>query len=241
MITAIKTELLKVRTSRMAIGLLTGAAAWTAAVTFLESSRSGPGGIVPSLASEAGLRAVLSSTGFATILAAVFGATASSGEFRYRTATDTYLDEPNRGKMLAAKVLTSGLVGLLFGLIGATITTSVGLAFTSARGYTVAVSAGSIARYAVGAIIGAGVLAAAGAALGSIIRSQLGAIVAVFAWAFGVEQIIGGLSHNVAAYLPFAAASTMGGGTSKAMPPLPPGLDPLPFTAAHSTIRRDIT
>lgn len=257
MITAIKTEVLKIRTTRLALGLLAGAAAWTAMVATIESSRSGAGGIVPSLATEAGLRAVLASTGFAAILAAVFGATVSSGEFRHRTATDTYLDEPDRRRVLVAKVATAGITGLLFGLVGSAITTAVGLTFTATRGYSVALSTNTIARYALGAIIGAGILAAAGAALGSLIRSQLAAIVVVFAWAFGIEQIIGGLSNTIATYLPFAAASTLSGGTSKAMPPLPPGLDPLPFgaaatllaavtvllatLAARSTIRRDIS
>jgi ABC-2 type transport system permease protein len=257
MITAIKTEVLKIRTSRLALGLLAGAAAWTAMVATIESSRSGPGGIVPSLATEAGLRAVLASTGFAAILGAVFGVTVSSGEFRHRTATDTYLDDPNRRRVLAAKVVTAALTGLLFGLVGSAITTGVGLFFTAARGYSIALTTETIAGYVLGAVIGAGILAAAGAALGSLIRSQLAAIVVVFAWAFGIEQIIGGVSKTIAAYLPFAAAGTMSGGTSKSMPPLPPGLNPLPFgaavallaavtfllaaLAARNTIRRDIS
>jgi ABC-2 type transport system permease protein len=257
MITAVKTELLKIRTSRLALGLLAGAAAWTAMVAIIESSRSGAGGIVPSLATEAGLRAVLASTGFAAILGAVFGVTVSSGEFRHRTATDTYLDEPDRRRVLAAKVVTAALTGLLFGVVGSAITTGVGLFFTAAKGYSLALSTGTIVRYALGAVIGAGVLAAAGAALGSLIRSQLAAIVAVFAWAFGIEQIIGGVSKTLAAYLPFAAAGTMSGGTSKSMPPLAPGLNPLPFgaaaalivavtlvlaaLAARSSVRRDIS
>jgi ABC-2 type transport system permease protein len=257
MITAIKTELLKIRTSRLALGLLAGAAAWTAMVATIESSRSGAGGIVPSLATQVGLRAVLASTGFAAILAAVFGVTVSSGEFRHRTATDTYLDEPDRRRVLTAKVLTAALTGLIFGLVGSAITTGVGLFFVEARGYSVAISTGTIVRYALGAVIGAGILAAAGAALGSLIRSQLAGIVAVFAWAFGIEQIIAGVSKTTAAYLPFAAAGTMSGGTSKSMPPLPPGLSPLPFGAAaalivavtlvlaalatRSSIRRDIS
>jgi ABC-2 type transport system permease protein len=257
MISAIKTELLKIRTSRMALGLLVAAAVWTAMVSLIESSRSGPGGIVPSLATEAGLRAVLSSTGFATILAAVFGVTISSGEFRHRTATDTYLDEPDRRRVLAAKATTAAAAGLLFGLVATTVTTTVGLVFTVTRGYAVPIGAGTIARYAAGAVISASLLAAAGAALGTLIRSQLAGIVTVFAWAFGLEQIIGGLSKTVATYLPFTAASTMSGAISKSMPPLPPDLNPLPFAAAtalllvvawllltaasHATVNRDIT
>src|ERR1035437_6285742 len=122
MITAIKTELLKIRTTRLLVGMLAAAAAWTAMVCIIESSRSGPAGLVPALWTEAGLRAVISSTGFATILASAFGVTISSGEFRHNTATDTYIDEPNRFRVLAAKVITAALVGLSFGLVGIAIT-----------------------------------------------------------------------------------------------------------------------
>jgi ABC-2 type transport system permease protein len=257
MITAIKTELLKIRTTRLLVGMLAAAAAWTAMVCIVESSRSGPGGLVPALTTEAGLRAVISSTGFATILAAVFGVTISSGEFRHNTATDTYIDEPNRFRVLAAKVIAAALVGLSFGLVGIAITTSVGLSFTIGNGYSVPFGADVIARYAAGAVIGAGLLAAVGAGLGSLIRSQLAAIIAIFAMAFGIEQIVGGVSRSVAVYMPFVSASTMAGGSSYSMPPLPVGLNPLPFAgvaallvaiawlisavAAHTTTQRDIT
>ncbi|HZX98764.1 MAG TPA: hypothetical protein VFE92_04630, partial [Dermatophilaceae bacterium] len=58
-------------------------------------------------------------------------------------------------------------------------------------------------------------------------------------------------------YMPFVSASTMAGGSSYSMPPLPVGLNPLPFAgvaallvaiawlisavAAHTTTQRDIT
>ena len=47
MITAIRTELLKLRTTRLAAGMLAVAAGWTALVAAIEASRAGPGGMVP--------------------------------------------------------------------------------------------------------------------------------------------------------------------------------------------------
>ena len=201
MIAAIRSELLKIRTTRMSAGLLAAAVAWTALVTGIESARSGPGGMVPSLAG-AGLRDVLTSTGFGLILAMVFGVTVATGEFRHKTATDTYLDEPNRTRVLAAKTITAGIGGLAFGLAATAVATTAGLAFAAAKGYPLALSAAAIARYCAGAILAAGLLAAAGAALGTLIRNQVSAIIAVFAWCFGIEQILGGLSHRLAPYLP---------------------------------------
>jgi ABC-type transport system involved in multi-copper enzyme maturation permease subunit len=189
MITAIRTELLKLRTTRLATGMLAVAAGWTALVAAIEASRAGPGGMVPSLATTAGLRDVLTSTGFALIIAAAYGTTITSSELRHHTNTDTYLDNPNRRQVLIAKVITAGLTGLLFGLAGAIVTTGVGLAFAAGHGHIV-IAAGTIIRYGAGAVAGGGLLAAAGAATGTLIPNQVAAIIAVFAWGFGVEQIL---------------------------------------------------
>jgi ABC-2 type transport system permease protein len=115
--------------------------------------------------------------------------------------------------------------GLLFGLAGAVITTATGLGFAAAKGYPVALGASTIARYGAGAVLGAGLLASLGAGLGMLIRSQLGAVIAVFLWAFAAENTLGGLSHAIAPYLPFMAATSLAGSP-------PPGGKPLPFLAA---------
>jgi len=255
--TAIRTELLKLGTTRFTAGLLAAAAAWTALVASIESSRSGASGMVPSLASAAGERDVLTSTGFALIVAMVFGAMVTSGEFRHRTATDTYLDEPDRARVLMAKTVVAALGGAMFGLVGTAITTVVGLGFAASKDDHVTLAASTIARYSAGAVLGAALLAAIGAGLGALIRGQVASIIAVFAWGFGVEQIVGGLLSSAAPYLPFMAAATMAGAGSGGMPPLPKGLSPLPFAgvaallvgvvvmfglvAAQTSLRRDVS
>ena len=254
---AIRTEFLKIRTTRMTIGLLSGAGAWTLFVSLVESSRSGAGGLVPSLATTIGLRDVLSSTGFALILAMVFGATLSTGEFRYQTSTDTYIDEPDRRRVMIAKSITAAIVGALFGLLGTAVTTGIGLAFALSNGYHVAMATGTIIRYGVGAVLGASLLAMIGVGVGSFLRNQTAAIIAIFAWAFGVEQVTGGLFHSIARYLPLMAANTMAGAGSGSMPPLPKGIAPMPWyavvlllavivvvvsaLASHTSLRKDIT
>jgi ABC-2 type transport system permease protein len=256
MITAIRTELLKLRTTRLAAGMLAVAAGWTALVAAIEASRAGPGGMVPSLATSAGLRDVLTSTGFALIIAAAYGTTITSSERRHHTITDTYLDDPNRRQVLIAKVITAGLTGLVFGLAGTIVTTGVGLAFAAGHGHVV-IAVGTIIRYGAGAVAGAGLLAAAGAAIGALIQNQVAAIIAVFAWGFGVEQILGGVFRSLAPYLPLMASETMAGSANGGMPPLPKGLSPLPFgavaglvaavaviltiIASTTTVHRDVT
>lgn len=258
MITAIRLEFLKLRTTRMWLGMMALGGGLTILVAVSESARSGAGGIVPSLATHAGQHDILTTTGFGLLVAMIYGTTVVTGEFRHNTITDTYLDQPDRGRVLAAKVITAGLAGALFGLLAAAITTSAATGFTAARGYHFAYSAATIARYGAGAAAGAALLAAVGAGLGALLRSQLTAAIVVFAWAFAVEQLLGAVDKPLAPYLPVIAANTMAGATSKAtMPPVPSGITALPLAgaapllvglavvltvaAALTTVRRDIT
>jgi ABC-type transport system involved in multi-copper enzyme maturation permease subunit len=258
MITAIRLESLKLRTTRMWLGLLGLATGLTVLVAVFESARSGSGGAVPSLAKAAGQRDILTATGFGALISMVFGTTVVTGEFRHKTITDTYLDEPQRGRVLAAKVIVAGVAGALFGLLATAITTSVAVGFTAAKGHHFAYSAATVARYGAGAVVGAALLAAVGAGLGALLRSQLVAAIVVFAWAFAVEQLIAALDKPLATYLPVIATSTMAGAVnSTTMPPVPAGITALPFgevaallaglaivltaAAAVTTVPRDIT
>jgi ABC-2 type transport system permease protein len=256
----LRAEFLKLRTTKTAAALAGLGVAVTALIAALESATAGTeqGMAIPSLATPAGLRDALASTGFALIAAAVLGTVIVTGEFRHKTATMTYLDQPGRGRILAAKALTAAVAGAVVGLVAAATATGIALGFAAVRGYPLALPAATIARYGAGAVIGAGLLAAAGVGAGSLIRHQIGAIIAVFAWGFAVELVVGGTVTRVASYLPYTAAAMMAGVTSDGgMPPIARGVTPLPFAAAvgvlagaalllaamaaTTTIRRDVT
>jgi len=229
---SIRTELLKLRTTRLPLGLLATAAGLTALATILGAARAGGSGHMapPPLDTAAGLTAMLTRNGLGMLMAAVFGVTVSSGEFRHGTATTTYLGTPGRVRVLIAKAIVAAGFGLLFGLVAAGLTTGISLAFVAAKGYPVALGWGTIARFAAGAILGSGLLAAVGVGLGSLLRGQLAAIVTVFAWGFVVEQVIGGLFDSAQPYLPYTAATTMAGAT------LGGGTSALPFAAAAALV-----
>jgi hypothetical protein len=139
----------------------------------------------------------------------------------------------------AAKVIAAALVGLVFGAAGSAVPTGIGLAFVAGHGDAIALAGATIARHAGGAVLGAGLLAAVGVGLGTLVRAQLGAVIGVFAWAFFLEAIVGGLFNSVGPYLPFTATTTLAGsrlggggfgfsGSSSATP--------LPFVAAASLV-----
>lgn len=222
----VRTELLKLRTIRMNYGLLAAAGALTALISVLIASRAGHavglgGDIVPSLATVDGLTRVITATRFGMLFATVFGVIVSSGEFRHSTATPTYLAAPHRNRVMIAKIVAAALVGLAFGLVASGVATAVGLAFVSAKGFTVALSAATMLRFAAGAAAGAALLAAAGTAVGSLVRQQVIAVIGVFAWGFVIESILAGLFPAEARYLPYSAAIAMAGRAQGASTVLP--------------------
>jgi len=256
-ITAIRAELFKLRTTRMYYGLLGIAAGLTLLVEIVLSGRSGTTSLLPSLATAAGQRALATNTGFALLTAAVLGTIMSSGEFRHKTITDTYLDQPDRARVMLAKIVAALAGGALLGAVAAAIATMAGRMAVSMKGDTVALSGGDYTRYAAGTVLAAALLAATGCVAGSLIRSQIGAVIAVFIWSLAIEQILAGLSRSIARFLPLMGAATMAGANSRAaMPPLPDGIQPLSFATmagilltvlavlaagtAH-TLNRDIT
>jgi hypothetical protein len=213
---------------------------------------------IPSLGAAGGLRDTLASTGFALLAAALLGVVITSGEFRLKTATDTYLDQPGRGRVLAAKAIAAAAAGTVLGITAAATATGIAVGFAASRGYPLALSGPAIARYVGGAVIGSALLAAAGAGAGSLIRQQSGAIIAVVAWGLVIELVVGATVTTVGRFLPYTAAAMLAGDTNGGgMPQIPRGVTALPYpaaiavlaasavavavAAALTTVRRDVT
>jgi ABC-2 type transport system permease protein len=235
MITLVRVELAKLRTTGLARALLAVSTALTLALALLRALRSSGGSVNSRLAAGPlftahGLTSVLASPAYAMILAMALGAAATAGEFRHGTATITYLAVPARTRVLTAKCCAALPAGALFGIAASAANTAVGLAFVAAHRYHLALPAATIVRYATGDAVGCALLAALGVAAGTLIRSQVAAVITVFAWAFLIEGALGALSGSLVPYLPFQAATSLAGAT------LPDSGTPLPFAAAAAVV-----
>lgn len=94
----------------LAVGVLAGS--FSLAVLGAGASGGEIGGA--GLSSVIGLFTALS---FLFMFAAIFGALNSSGEHRHKTITTTFLTTSSRGLSLAAKLVVSALVGLLYAVV----------------------------------------------------------------------------------------------------------------------------
>jgi ABC-2 type transport system permease protein len=257
----IRTELFKLRTARLSYGLLATGAGLTVIFSLLEAARSGPGKAVPALNTVSGLTSVVAGGTWTLLMASVLGGIVSSGEFRHSTATLTYLATPHRSRVLAAKATAAALAGAVFGLVGYLIAAGIGLGYVAARGYQVPVGDVTLIRYGAGHIVAAALLAAIGAAVGSLVRSQLAVTVGVLVWMVVIESVLGSLVQQAQPYLPYTAATTLGGtqlggasfgpahGASTTATPLPFAAATallvgvaavMSLLAARTTVRRDV-
>jgi ABC-2 type transport system permease protein len=257
----IRVELLKLTSARVSYGLLAVSAGLTVLWTALEASRAGTSNGPAPLNTYAGLTSIVTGGVWGLILAGVLGVIIASGEFRHQTATLTYLAEPARGRVLAAKMAAGALGGAVFGLAGYAVACAVGLSFTASHGYPVAIGGATFAGWGAGHVVGGALLAAIGVVVGSLVRSQIAGVIGVFVWSIIIESLVGGLFQAVRSYLPYTAATTLAG-TPLGSASFGPSRDaaagaPLPFAAAtallaaiamagallaaRTTLRRDIT
>lgn len=148
------------------------------------------------------------------LFAALLGALSITAEIRYGTIRPTFLVTPKRGRVVAAKVATSVLIGALFGLVGGAVGVIVGSAALGGRGIDILIDSGDMTLLVVGATVAAALWAAIGVGIGALVRSQVPTMVGICAWLLFVEGLLvdatGGLGE-IGRNLPGAAAAAIGG------------------------------
>lgn len=200
-------EFLKLRTIRTAWGLLAASvglsalAVASAVVVGVDTSLD--------LESARGARDILSVSASGALFVLALGIIMSAGEYRHRTATDTFLTTPRRGRVITAKLLAAVVVGVLFGALaaGASVATAVGT--YRLEGLTFPMGSVDAWVSVGGAVLYATFFAAIGAATGSMVRNQVVGLVAWLVWFAVVEHLTVGFLPEVGRWLPFAAGAAL--------------------------------
>lgn len=186
------------------------------------------------------------------LFAMVLGIMLTAGDYRHRTITWTLLVMPHRGRVIAAKLVAGGIIGLLVGIAAAVVTTPVTAGLLAGTGRPV-IDAG-VAGVLVGSVLGTMLWTTFGAALGILIRHQAAAITVAFVWFYYAEWTLVAVAPSVGRWTPTGAGEALAGFSRNGMPVsgalLPVwagGLLLLGYAvaaayAAHvTTARRDIT
>ncbi len=172
---------------------------------------------------------------------------AITSEFRHGTIRSTFLVTPRRSRVIAAKVVASLLMGIVFGLVAISISFGVGYAILTGRGIDFALDTGHVVLLVVGTVFMTALWAAMGVGIGAVVRNQVFAVIGVIVWALLVD-LIRALLPDVGRFTPVGASDSVTAGFADYL--LAPALGALLLAAyalvvvaAGATLvaRRDVT
>jgi ABC-2 type transport system permease protein len=203
----LRAELLKIRSTRTTIGLLLGLIILALLFTILTCTLSQ----MNQLVTEQDQISLLSFGSIAGVFAALAGVMLFTSEYRFGTIRPTSLFNPNRNRLFVAKVNAGVLSGLVFGIIGEGLVFSIGIVILKLRGVDIVMSGANMTELIIGAIIGTALWGAIGVGLGAIVPNQVGAVIALLAWGFVVENLVFGFLPKLGRFLPVHASDAMMG------------------------------
>jgi ABC-2 type transport system permease protein len=201
----LRSEWLKVFSTRMWIGMLVGALAFTAINVVALVFASGQQG-APALTDPATVRSVYASAGSASVLVLVLGILGMTTEFRHMTVTSTFLATPRRGRVMSAKMAVHAVVGAAFGLVCAVFATGLAALLLQLKDHA-AVEVSTVVAIGGGTVLCFAIYAVVGVALGALIRNQIAAILFALVWVLLVEALVVAFLPAVGKWLPGGAAS----------------------------------
>ncbi len=199
----VASELLKLRTTpRTVLGLL---------LALLAIVVIGTVGTISSadFISQQTLEDVESVAGFGDVIAVILGVLVVTWEYRHDTITETFLVEPRRERVIAAKAAAAMVTGAL--LTAAALAVALAIAFAWIGDDPSVSFNGHIWGSGGRLVVSAAIYGAIGVGLGAIVRGQALAIVLVFVWFLIVEPLVKGLYDEVGRYLPGSALTELAG------------------------------
>lgn len=208
----LRAELLKQRSTPTSLGLFAGLLGLVLVAVLLHGFGLG----AQSLGSTAVQLMVLGRGEFlAALFAALLGALSITSEIRHGTIRPTFLVSPWRGRVIAAKVWASMMIGAGFGLAASALAAAVGTAALRVRGIDVLLNGGDFALLLAGGAAAAALWAAMGVGVGAIVRNQVPTLIGISAWLLFVEGLLvgdvaGGVA-DVGRFAPGAAAAAITG------------------------------
>lgn len=217
----VRSELTKILSTRLWWGLLVGVVLYTGiqagASAVFAGVDAGPGQPeLPGLDSDETLRGVYAAAAFsgAYVFALVIGVTGMTGEYRYETATPTFLATPRRVRVVVAKALAHLVVGVGYGVVAVLCALLAGGLVVLVRGHSLGLDSLDLWRATGLAVLAVALWTMVGLGIGTLIRNQVAALLVAVAVTFLVEPLMSvGLYaadlDEVGKFLPSTASSAV--------------------------------
>jgi ABC-2 type transport system permease protein len=216
MIRLIRAEFTKLRTTRLIYGMAAAMAAF-AVLTMVAVATTPDIEGNPPLSADSLPMLVAGPVTLLSGAALLLGILGMTGEFRHQTVTQTFLVTPDRGRVVAAKLIAYPLAGIALALTTMAVTAAVAAGWLAAKGITPSLDA-RLGRVIGVALLGAGLCGLVGVGVGALVRNQVAALVGTLVWVLVVEGLLMSLLNapSLGKWLPSAAAtaaiSSPGGG-----------------------------
>jgi ABC-type transport system involved in multi-copper enzyme maturation permease subunit len=212
MIRLVRAELTKLATTRLIYGMAAAMAAFavlTVAANILD--RQG----APPLSADHFPMLVGGPVTLLSGAALLLGILGMAGEFRHQTVTQTFLVTPDRGRVVAAKLVAYPLAGIALALVTLAFTAAVAAGWLAAKGITPSLPDARLGlayvRMVGVALLGAALCGLVGVGVAALVRNQVAALVGVAVWVLVVEGLLLSLLHapSLGKWLPSAAAAAI--------------------------------
>jgi hypothetical protein len=185
-------EMIKVRTTRTALGFGAAAVLLTLAATLISILAGNPVDLDAK-------RNALNFGGGLGIVLLLFGAVGATGEFRHRTLAPAVLIAPDRFRLVLARLGAYSVTGLLFGLAMGIVALGIGLALLGSEAGP-DLTGGDYVKLGGGGLIDVTLAAAIGVGVGTLVRNQVAAVVGILVWLSIIEPLTGVIDDSWVKY-----------------------------------------
>lgn len=208
MSSALRAELLKLRTTRTLLWLMLS----MLGVVVLAVVLHGLGLAIEDVSrSPTQMRVFISGQSLGSVFAALAGAIAVTSEYRHGTIRPTFLAAPHRSAVVRGKAAASAMVGFAFGLLATASAAALTLGLLHLRNVPVLLDREDILQGIIGGAVDGALWAVLGLGVGGLMRNQVGAIVGLFIWVQVIENLLIDSVPSVSSYLPGALAQAVAG------------------------------
>jgi ABC-2 type transport system permease protein len=179
----VRGELIKLRTTRTALGFAAAVVILTLAVVLLTILAGKPTTISDkrsALAVGSGISAVL----------LLFGVVGAGAEYRHRTLAPALLVAPGRGRLLLARILAYALAGLVIGLLMVVVAFVIGIPLLGGRSGP-DLSGSDYLKAGGGSLITIVLCTMIGVGAGTLVGKQVPAVIGAMVWIFILEPLTG--------------------------------------------------
>lgn len=155
---------------------------------------------LPPLDSPEGALNVYANAPGSYLFSMIIGALIVTGEFRHGTAVATFLAQPRRAIVLAAKLVVGAVAGLVVQVVTTGISIAAVIPFMNAFD-AATIPSSDMLRIIWAGVISGFVLGIVGVGVGALIRSQIVAIVGAIIWLLLVEGLLVAFAQDIAKWL----------------------------------------